>query len=306
MVALSRRFVLSSMVAGATFIAITSSAPEFGTAFAGVVFERSFEIGFQAIIWSALFNILVITGASAIVAPKAFKIEKGLFWRDMAFYIFTIAIFLILAWDQQIEGWENFILVCIYILYIVTLIKGNNKIRIEGEDFSRMKIFWFIVFGLAGVLVLSTVLVEAGVKALKELEDILNRPIPVAVVACTFWGPGTSIVDLMMSIKLSKKQNGDAAVVNGIASNTFDIAIVLGLNGILYNAMEGPIQIDLGENHFLIAMLGLSIAAVSILLLARDHLKKKHGWVLVGMFVVMLVIQIVIAFRADANYVYLQ
>ena len=71
MIALSRKFKFSSLVAGATFIAITSSSPEFGTAFAGVMFERTFEIGFQAIIWSAIFNILIITGISGIVLVLA-------------------------------------------------------------------------------------------------------------------------------------------------------------------------------------------------------------------------------------------
>ncbi|MBN2009206.1 hypothetical protein JW960_07655 [candidate division KSB1 bacterium] len=296
MVALSRKMRLSPIVAGATLIAVTSSSPEFGTAFSGVVIEKSFDIGFQVIVWSALFNILVITGASGIVSKKPIHIDKSLLKRDMLYYVIVIGVFGIIASDKQIELFENVILVTVYAFYLYALIRENGSERISGDDCSKLRIILVATSGLIGVIILSAILVEAGVRGLYKLGGILGMTIPLSVVACTFWGPGTSIVDLMMSVKLARRGHGDSAVVNGIASNTFDVAIVLGLNGLIYNALIGPIKIDLGPAKFLFSLLALSIIVVSVLLTARKNLHKLESWLLVLMFVAMLILQIVLAF----------
>ena len=297
MVALSRKFRFSSLVAGATFVAVTSSSPEFGTAFAGVVFEKTFEIGFQAIVWSAIFNILVITGASGIVSPEPIKIDTLILKRDILCYVIVLVFFLFFALNKTIVWWENLCLILLYFIYLYFLSLENGTGKINGKDLSRKEIIQKGIIGLGGVLIASSLLVELGVMSLDYLSDLLNMMIPFSVVACTFWGPGTSIVDLGMSINLSKKGLGDAGVVNGIASNTFDVAICLGFNGLLYNLLVGPIDMNITSNYYLLFMLGFSIVIVTALLHFRKKLHRFESWLLLIVFLIMLIAQIFLAFK---------
>ncbi|MBN1153412.1 hypothetical protein JXB12_00675 [candidate division KSB1 bacterium] len=296
MVALSKKLKLSSLIAGATLIAASSSSPEFGTAFAGVVFEHEFDIGFNAIMWSAIFNILVITGASGIASKKTIKISDHLFTRDLMFYFIVLVVFLLISLDEKIVWYENLLLILIYLGYLYYLLVTNGEDRIESRKFKRKEIVGMALLGSAGVIVSSIFLVRLGVLSLLKLGDILNTVIPVSVIACTFWGPGTSIVDLMMSISLSKKGHGESGIVNGIASNTFDIAICLGFNGLLYNILLGDIKVNITSEYFLITLVLISLLVITILLFRKRELNRRNGILLIVIFCVMLLMQIYFAF----------
>lgn len=89
---ISNKFKLSSDVAGATFMAVGSSAPELFTAMFALIRPGDHaNIGAGTIVGSAIFNILVIIGAAA-----AFKKAK-LTWqpviRDALFCCFVVLLF---------------------------------------------------------------------------------------------------------------------------------------------------------------------------------------------------------------------
>src|SRR5690554_2806155 len=65
---ISRKLKLPEDVAGATLMAVGSSAPEFATALIAVLGTGTEDIGAGTIVGSAIFNILVIVGASALVS----------------------------------------------------------------------------------------------------------------------------------------------------------------------------------------------------------------------------------------------
>jgi len=297
MVALSLKFKLSTMVAGATLIAIASSAPEFGTAFAGVTVEHKFDIGFSVIMWSAIFNILVITGASSIASKEKIKISDYLFNRDLLAYIIVLIAFLFFCLDEVITWKENSILIVLYLAYIVALWHTNGTDLLNGVTYRKRKILFNATIGIIGVFISSAMLVRFGVLSLYKLGDLLGMAIPISVIACTFWGPGTSIVDLMMSINLSKRGHGESGVVNGIASNTFDIAICLGFNGLLYNLLFGDIHLNITSGYFLVSLVIVSLVVMTLMLYRKRELTVSMGYALIGLFVFMFALQIFVAFR---------
>jgi len=85
---------MSEDVAGATFMAVGSSAPELFTSMVGV-FVAETHIGFGTIVGSAVFNILIIIGLCAFVTKKENRIRLSAFplLRDCSFYL-IILIFL--------------------------------------------------------------------------------------------------------------------------------------------------------------------------------------------------------------------
>lgn len=65
---ISETLSLSEDVAGATFMAAGSSAPELFTAIIGVAFES--DVGVGTIVGSAVFNILIIIALTAALAGQ--------------------------------------------------------------------------------------------------------------------------------------------------------------------------------------------------------------------------------------------
>ena len=79
---ISEALKLSDDVAGATFMAAGSSAPELFTSIADS-FGPANNIGIGTIVGSAMFNILIIVALAAAVAPGSLKIDFKPILRDV-------------------------------------------------------------------------------------------------------------------------------------------------------------------------------------------------------------------------------
>ncbi|KAK6300559.1 hypothetical protein J4Q44_G00286570 [Coregonus suidteri] len=84
------RLHLSEDVAGATFMAAGSSAPELFTSVIGVFVTKG-DVGVGTIVGSAVFNILCIIGVCGIFAGQAVKLSHWTLLRDSAYYTLSIA-----------------------------------------------------------------------------------------------------------------------------------------------------------------------------------------------------------------------
>ena len=72
--AIAFRFKIPESVSGATLLAVSSSSPEFFTSLLGAVRFGVFEVGLMAILWSAIFNITVIPGVSAVFSKEPLRV----------------------------------------------------------------------------------------------------------------------------------------------------------------------------------------------------------------------------------------
>lgn len=123
--AISEKLDLSEDVAGATFMAAGSSAPELFTSVAGVTVES--DVGIGTIVGSAVFNLLVIIALTAALAGKVLQLDWRPLMRDSFCYALSIGFFSWFAWDGKFELYESIILLALYFLYIV-LMKFNSRL----------------------------------------------------------------------------------------------------------------------------------------------------------------------------------
>ncbi|GMI08139.1 hypothetical protein TrLO_g14312 [Triparma laevis f. longispina] len=127
--AISEALNLSPDVAGATFLAAGSSAPELFTSLADAFGDAS-SIGMGTIVGSAMFNILVIVALSAAVAGKSgasLKIDYRPVTRDVCFYSYSILLLALFFTDGVITAVESGIMWASYLLYILFMV-FNEKI----------------------------------------------------------------------------------------------------------------------------------------------------------------------------------
>ena len=120
---------LTPDVAGATFLAAGSSAPELFTSLADA-FGNANSTGTGTIVGSAMFNILVIVALSAAVAGTggaSIHIDWRPVCRDVLFYSFSIGLLGLVFLDAEVQWWEGLIMFLSYVVYIIFM-KYNTRI----------------------------------------------------------------------------------------------------------------------------------------------------------------------------------
>ncbi|GFU03775.1 hypothetical protein NPIL_79031 [Nephila pilipes] len=130
---ISDRIKLPPDIAGATFMAIGTSAPELFSSITGSFITEG-DIGVGTIIGSAVFNIVGVTGLVGVVLwSQVLDIDWYPIARDCIAYGVTILTLIWIISDNIIVWWEAFILLLIFALYIIILC-FNEKIEIWSRD----------------------------------------------------------------------------------------------------------------------------------------------------------------------------
>ncbi|KAF3705972.1 Sodium/potassium/calcium exchanger 3 [Channa argus] len=123
---ISENLQLSEDVAGATFMAAGSSAPELFTSLIGVFITKG-DVGVGTIVGSAVFNILVIIGLSGIFAGQTVILTWWSLFRDSSYYILSVLTLILVIYDARVVWWESLLLMTMYGIYII-IMKFNSQI----------------------------------------------------------------------------------------------------------------------------------------------------------------------------------
>lgn len=307
---IAKRFRMSSDVAGATLMAVGSSAPElFTSLFAVLRPGDSANVGAGTIVGSAIFNILVIIGASAMY--RGAKLTWQPVIRDMLFYVVSIIALLYTFWDGYINMWEAIALVALYVIYVITVANWKRilpyddsdpiEILEEGEkkinglhhgvktvlglvipDCQEKPNAYFITFilSIVGLAGMSYGLVELAV----HVSAILH--INPTIVALTVLAAGTSVPDLLSSLIVAKQGRGDMAVSNAVGSNIFDILFGLGFPWLLILFVKHePILVQTENLISSVLLLFATVISIMFILVTRNWwLGRRAGIVLVGAY----------------------
>ncbi len=319
---ISSKLNLSQSVAGASFMAIGTSAPEFFTSVIALTKVGSENIGAGTIVGSAIFNILVIVGFSAIVST-AFLSWKPVV-RDMGFYVVSILVLFFTFNDGIVTLYEASMYLVVYSFYIFILSKwskwfpevstideGEELVReMQREDkllkknsklISRIlllidnllslffpdlnkkpQLFWLTFIVSISLIILSS---WGLVESAVSFANIVG--IPEVIVALTILAAGTSVPDLLASVIVAKKGRGDMAISNAVGSNTFDILIALGLPWFFYIVYTGR-SVVVGIENLTSSILLLFFTVVAIffvLLVQKFKIGKKSGYFLVALYI---------------------
>eukprot|EP00111_Clytia_hemisphaerica_P018958 TCONS_00056067-protein len=264
--AISEKLDLSEDVAGATFMAAGSSAPELFTSIVGVTVES--DVGVGTIVGSAIFNLLGIVALSAAFAGQVLHLDWRPLTRDAAFYCFSICFFIIFAWDGKFEIYESVILLALYFLYIL-LMKFNPKLMEKMAQWGSRKV--------------------------DPSSDNSNK---------SDKEDGTE-TDALSSVLVARDGYGDMAVSNAIGSNVFDIDLGLGfpflISSLIRNfepvsilSKEEQVQYDNGEivmiPHVKFGFILLLVLAMSLIVFgaAKFKLNKYLGLTFVIFYIIFV------------------
>jgi len=114
---ISEALNLSSDVAGATFMAAGSSAPELFTSLMGVFAVKN-DVGIGTIVGSAVFNLCCIIGGTALFTPTVLTIDWKPITRDTLFYAISIFAMIYVLQDGLVTLSESIALIACYVVYV--------------------------------------------------------------------------------------------------------------------------------------------------------------------------------------------
>ncbi|XP_014294152.1 sodium/potassium/calcium exchanger 3 isoform X2 [Halyomorpha halys] len=108
---------MSNDVAGATFMAAATSAPELFVNVIGTFITEG-DIGIGTIVGSAVFNILAVAACCGIGAGMVVPLHWWPLTRDCLAYGVTVTILICIIHDERVEWYEALVLVLLYTVYI--------------------------------------------------------------------------------------------------------------------------------------------------------------------------------------------
>ncbi|MBN1218216.1 MAG: calcium/sodium antiporter [Anaerolineae bacterium] len=316
---MSRLWKLPSNVVGASLMAMGSSAPELAIALFALFLsggEHS-DVGIGTIVGSAVFNILVITGVSAIARPA--RVTWHVVVRDCVIYVASIGLLLVALADGTIIWLEAVAFLGLYGVYIYILFQWNAFMPGEEVDVVEVveseihhapashlvlhqKVSWVVQKGI-GLLMgnprraflraffvsigliaaISWVLVDHAVKFAEAIG------MPPIIVALTVLAVGTSVPDMISSVIVARQGRGEMAIANAVGSNIFNILVGLGLPWLIAILLRGTTVPVGAENLWLSAVILLVTVIVLFVFLSTGRLlSRREGWVLVGVYTIFL------------------
>ncbi len=306
---------MTAGIKGATVNAVASSTPELiTTLFFLFMFQDSAGLssGIATIAGSAIFNAMVILSGFIFAAlllrkKKHVVLTKQAVIRDGLFFVLSELILIYILSLTQLTFWHGVFLVAIYFVYVIYMYWQNRTIPHEAKknDISNVaenKQSWLINFfnfdyrnmlhrnrefttkTASAALLLSVVHITIACFLLAEsvikIADYFE--VNTFFVAIIMAAVGTSIPDMVISIKDAMNDNYDDAASNAIGSNIFDVCICIGFPVLLYSSMYGPIEIMGGINMPELPYIVLAVTLlVTVLLIFPEKKGYFTAWVLI-------------------------
>ncbi|SHH26679.1 sodium:calcium antiporter [Halobaculum gomorrense] len=291
---LGAHYGLPAVVQGAVIAAVGSSFPELTSVVLAVLLHGNFDLGVGAIVGSAVFNILVIPGWSAL-RGRGLRADRDVVYKETQFYMLAVAVLLltfslgvIYAPQPVTNGLTStltrplaLIPLALYAVYLFIQSQDVSDFEAPVVDDVTPARQWLL---LVGSLVAILVGVEALVQAALSLETALG--VPSTVWGLTVVAAGTSLPDTVVSVRAAEAGRGPTSLANVLGSNTFDLLVAIPVGVLL--VPDGAVEVDFGTA---VPMMGfLTVATLGFLVVTRTNLEldRPEAVSLLGLYGVFI------------------
>jgi cation:H+ antiporter len=142
-VAIAQSLGVSELVIGLTIIAAGTSLPEVATSVLAS-FRKQEDIAVGNVVGSNIFNIVLILGLTAIIAPGGVPVNPAALSFDIPFMIaVAVACLPLFFTGYRIDRWEGFVFLGYYVAYTAYLVLKTQE-HASLEVF-RNAMIWFVV-----------------------------------------------------------------------------------------------------------------------------------------------------------------
>lgn len=249
---------LSPFVVGVVIVGLGTSLPELVSSLFAV-FQGASEIVVANAVGSNIANILLVVGITAIVSRKI-TVTKDLINLDLPLVTLSYFLFLITAYDGTINLLEAIILtfgIVSYVWFSMTQKEEGDDLHIDARPNAKPMDFVMLLVGIVGLAVGANYLIESVI-TLSEIFQIAPAVISVTAIAI-----GTSLPELLVSLKAAFRGKSEVAVGNIIGSNVFNVLGVVGIPGLFGALVVDESVIKIGLPFLFAATLAFVISGIS-------------------------------------------
>ena len=286
---LAEAWGVSPLVVGLTVVAFGTSAPELAVSvFAALRGDGGADLALGNVVGSNIFNVLLILGAAAVVAPLA--VEQKLVRRDVPLLIGVSALVLGFAMDGRVGRAEGLLLALGIVAYTVhAVVAGRRESAAVAAEYATA----FAPAASprqapeAGRVVVGLVLLVLGARALVDGASGVARAFGVSelLIGLTVVAGGTSLPELATSVVASLRGQRDIAVGNVVGSCLFNLLAVLGLAAAI--APDG-VRVAPGALAFdLPVMLAVAVACLPVFVTGH-RIARWEGALFLGYYAAYL------------------
>jgi len=217
------------LIIGLTVVAFGTSAPELAVSTSAALSGNP-DIAIGNVVGSNIFNVLVILGLAALLAPLT--VSSRLVRLDVPVMIGISLVLLFMGWDGRVSRLNGVILVTGMIAYLAYLFRsaGSEDLALPVEAATGRR-------GARGLAV-DGALISAGLVLLVLGSDWLvesartiaaSLGVSELIIGLTIVASGTSLPELATSVMATIRGQRDIAVGNVVGSNIFNILAILGI-----------------------------------------------------------------------------
>ena len=251
-VSIAQRLNIPRIVIGLTIVAMGTSMPEFCVSLVSAL-KGTPDLAVGNVVGSNIFNVLLIVGVAALVAPMI--ISRSTVKKDIPWAVFSAIILSAMCLDHDISRIDALILTIGIIAFMIYTLRAAKKGEVEQEegekkDYKPIVAVGLVLLGMACLIFGSNLFVDAATKVAQELH------VSEGVIGLTIVAGGTSLPELATSVVAARKGQSAIAIGNVIGSNVFNTLMIVGVTGLICPMqIEGITPIDLAVMTIGIALL---------------------------------------------------
>ncbi|MBL8239153.1 MAG: calcium/sodium antiporter [Bryobacterales bacterium] len=267
---------ISRLVVGLTVVAFSTSAPELAVSLQSAL-EGQSAVAVGNVVGSNISNILLILGASALVAPLI--VARQIVRIDVPMMIASAGLGYAMSLDGTVSRADGLAMMGMLAAYLWMSIRLARQQTEESEPAAArrpMKDAFLVVAGV-GMLVMGANWLVDGAVVIARQFGISELIIGLTVVAV-----GTSLPELATSIIATRRGEREIAVGNIVGSNIFNVLAVLGMTAVL---APGGVPVPTAALAFdYPVMMAASLACLPIFL-RRLEIARWEGALFFGYYV---------------------
>ncbi len=273
---------IKPLIIGVFIVGFGTSLPELASSIAAIMQDHT-EIVIANVVGSNITNILLIIGLTAFLSRGIF-IKQDLLKSELPIFFIATLHFVLIIMDGVVDRVEAWLLLGTFGAY-TWYIFSDGKAEIDEEELKmRKKLtykpFLLFVGGLLAVLAGANYTVEMTINIATAFA------IPIGLVSILAIAIGTSLPELMVSLRAVKTGDTALAIGNIFGSNAFNMLMVAGIPAAITPLIVDEVVMNLG----LMILIGAS-AILFVAGLAKQILRWEGLMMLFffGFFLVKLI-----------------
>lgn len=271
---IGRYLGMPAFVIGALIVGVGTSLPELASSGFAVASGVT-DIVAANVIGSNIANILLVVGLASVIG-RVIHTTKNLIKLEIPLLVISTSLFLFVAYDGVVTFAEALVMLFGFFIYVTYLLntdkyqthcdkkEAEEEKEISVNDAEEEKVE---KIGKKEALLLlgGIILLASGANYLVDSVIAFSGKLNIAtsIVSVLAIAIGTSLPEILVSVKAVLKGKTDLAFGNVFGSNVFNILMLTGILGLFADLEVSPEMIDIGLPFLAITTLIFYVSAMA-------------------------------------------